>query len=516
VDTQWSAARDYSLQYAKRKFREYYQRKAFSLPHRYTLREWGYAYFHYDEKKVHSRNMALHNRVDFWNTMTETVPRHVYYSSSYFQHPDKRIIKDKGWMGQDLIFDIDGTDFEGHEEMGYEEMLDVVKREILKLSDDFLIPDFGISPDDLKFVFSGGRGYHVHITTPSVLSLTSEDRTKILSYVMGEGLTWERAQKTLLKFKQEGKKKMYFFGPRLKKFPEYVKDAEGRFLHIPDDIPEGQATYNMFDVPKEYFDRPYGWGMKLWKASNAFLDEYVDKSKNITRQYIKEFYETNQQSLKRDFGFEEPQKTFWSNFQRTVFEKERKQREQALEEFEEEEKEEPEIDELEMEYLMQRNQLGSFQGGRKTADARKTTGGMNVFRRLKQDGSLTNLGDHQNIQQFYIALCIHRAKVAGIETDAPVTKDQNRLIRLPGSLHGGTGLLVKPLTYDQLRPFDALKECAVWSEKVKVPVKAARDFDRPFRKRNAHMKAEEQFAMNENEAVFHLLRGDVTYNPDSF
>ena len=36
------------------------------------------------------------------------------------------------------------------------------------------------------------------------------------------------------------------------------------------------------------------------------------------------------------------------------------------------------------------------------------------------------------------------------ETDAPVTTDIHRLIRLPGSLHGGTGLRVTPLSLEEL------------------------------------------------------------------
>ncbi|SVD73115.1 uncharacterized protein METZ01_LOCUS425969, partial [marine metagenome] len=38
--------------------------------------------------------------------------------------------------------------------------------------------------------------------------------------------------------------------------------------------------------------------------------------------------------------------------------------------------------------------------------------------------------------------------------DEPVTGDIHRLIRLPGSLHGGTGLVVKILNVDELEKFD--------------------------------------------------------------
>jgi len=43
------------------------------------------------------------------------------------------------------------------------------------------------------------------------------------------------------------------------------------------------------------------------------------------------------------------------------------------------------------------------------------------------------------------------------EVDKPVTPDIKRLIRLPGSLHGKTGLRVSPITRDQLTDYDPLQ-----------------------------------------------------------
>jgi DNA primase small subunit len=41
-----------------------------------------------------------------------------------------------------------------------------------------------------------------------------------------------------------------------------------------------------------------------------------------------------------------------------------------------------------------------------------------------------------------------------VAVDEPVTTDVNRLIRLPGSLHGGTGLVVRPIERDAVAAFD--------------------------------------------------------------
>lgn len=48
--------------------------------------------------------------------------------------------------------------------------------------------------------------------------------------------------------------------------------------------------------------------------------------------------------------------------------------------------------------------------------------------------------------------------------DEPVTTDIKRLIRLPSSLHGGSGLRVTPMTVSELHEFDPLSEAVVFGE----------------------------------------------------
>jgi len=52
-------------------------------------------------------------------------------------------------------------------------------------------------------------------------------------------------------------------------------------------------------------------------------------------------------------------------------------------------------------------------------------------------------------------------RVAAAESapiDEPVTTDTHRLIRLPKTLHGGSGLVVTPLDRDELDAFDPLQD----------------------------------------------------------
>lgn len=51
-----------------------------------------------------------------------------------------------------------------------------------------------------------------------------------------------------------------------------------------------------------------------------------------------------------------------------------------------------------------------------------------------------------------------------VHPDEPVTGDLHRLIRLPGSLHGGSGLAVRVLTLDRLRDFEPLRDATVFGD----------------------------------------------------
>jgi DNA primase small subunit len=93
---------------------------------------------------------------------------------------------DKHWTGADLIFDLD-ADHLPDVPKSYPAMLANVKDETLKLL-DFLTDDFGFSEDLIDVVFSGGRGYHIHVRDPRVRTLGSAERREIVDYVSGAGL----------------------------------------------------------------------------------------------------------------------------------------------------------------------------------------------------------------------------------------------------------------------------------------------------------------------------------------
>ncbi len=87
-------------------------------------------------------------------------------------------------------------------------------------------------------------------------------------------------------------------------------------------------------------------------------------------------------------------------------------------------------------------------------------------------GSDDALGRREIPEPLLAAIARDAAVAVQGETDAPVTTDIHRLIRLPGSLHGGTGLRVVPVDYARLDAFDPLRD-AVWEgeEAPAVPVR---------------------------------------------
>ncbi|MFA5896230.1 MAG: hypothetical protein WC985_04925, partial [Thermoplasmata archaeon] len=68
------------------------------------------------------------------------------------------------------------------------------------------------------------------------------------------------------------------------------------------------------------------------------------------------------------------------------------------------------------------------------------------------------------------------------DTDEPVTSDIKRLIRLPSSLHGKTGLQVIPLTRDQVDGFRPLRDAVppTWTEEP-VPLRLANEINLEIR-----------------------------------
>ncbi|MDR2698489.1 MAG: DNA primase small subunit PriS [Candidatus Methanoplasma sp.] len=91
------------------------------------------------------------------------------------------------------------------------------------------------------------------------------------------------------------------------------------------------------------------------------------------------------------------------------------------------------------------------------------------------------------------------------EVDKPVTPDIKRIIRLPGTVHGKTGLRVTPISRDELTGFDPLRD-AVPSSYSDEPVKITMKRDYEFDIRGEHFSLSGETEAPEYAAVFLIGR----------
>ncbi|WP_435184562.1 DNA primase small subunit PriS [Halobellus sp. EA9] len=167
--------------YLEGRFGDYYRRSDVALPPAAERREWGHIPWSAGSTTM-VRHQSLLDIGDLSDFLHRTAPRHVYFSSARFADPGAGSMDEKGWQSADLVFDLDADHLPGVDpaEASYAEMLAACKGELLNLL-SFVDDDFDFS--DVTVVFSGGRGYHVHVRDPEVRGLDSEARREIVDYV---------------------------------------------------------------------------------------------------------------------------------------------------------------------------------------------------------------------------------------------------------------------------------------------------------------------------------------------
>ncbi len=205
----------------QRQFLNYYASGSRSVEAPPTIREREFGFLSFG-----GRNMFRHISFDdvgqLRRYLVDYAPAHAYFSAAYYEAP-RAAMENKGWLGADLVFDIDADHFDlpcqrihdrwkcrtcGREGTGHppekcpgcekaafiEESwlcghcLEAAKHEAQKLL-DILIQDFGFSQsEDLSVNFSGNRGYHVHVRSPTVKGLGQMERREVVDYIMGIGI----------------------------------------------------------------------------------------------------------------------------------------------------------------------------------------------------------------------------------------------------------------------------------------------------------------------------------------
>ncbi|OKY78583.1 MAG: Eukaryotic-type DNA primase catalytic small subunit PRI1 [Candidatus Methanohalarchaeum thermophilum] len=175
--------------FIEQSFEEYYDKNQVVIPPKLEDREWGFILFSkkYPEETVMKRHKSFKNQRDLDSYVKNMVPAHAYFSSAYYNDPSTKKMEKKGWKKADLVFDLDADHLVGVKDLTYQEMLAKVKKEAIKLLEEFLLTDFGISEENTEIVFSGGRGYHIHVREEKTQDLRSPERREIIDYIFGVG-----------------------------------------------------------------------------------------------------------------------------------------------------------------------------------------------------------------------------------------------------------------------------------------------------------------------------------------
>jgi DNA primase small subunit len=359
---------DATLAWVTDAFRDHYRRAPPELPPRFGRREFG---FLWNGKKFFLRHTGFASPEAFRDFLAREAPHHCYYSTAYYKTPHAPTMKEKEWLGADLIFDLDADHLPGGDKMSFAEQLAAVKRQARKLLEEFILGDLGFEEEHVRIVFSGGRGYHFHVTDPRVLALDSAARREIVDYISPNEIVAAALA--------EG-------------YVRRVAWETGAFGAQRDNrIPPADAG---------------GWDGLLTRTILATIRDAVA---------------TGQPPRVAGVG-----EATW----REIIERATPER----------------LDEMARTGLL----------------------------------TIPALNNKRVLHGFVEYAKVH----AEGETDEPVTADVKRLIRLPGSLHGKTGLRVTPLTREEFDRFDPLRDAvALGDEPVRVVVGKPTEvplLDRPF------------------------------------
>ena len=363
---------DQNSRFLLKMFRRYYKENEMPMPSRFGRREFGFMYF---DRDFMQRHMSFSNPTEMRKFMIAQVPKHSYYSTAYYRRPNAPTMEEKGWMGADLIFDLDADHLEGAEDMSYSQMMDQIKKEMINLLDSFLYNDLGFDEKDVGIYFSGGRGYHAHIELNDVTGLGSHERREIVDFVTSNGLDIDRV------FRQEN-------------VVRSVINVKGQ---------ERNNISTFRTIPPEDSG---GWWLRMRNGLKDVVNDVCDQdTKDLKRTYpsIKSMSPKTIESYKDDLI---------------------KSRD----------------------VIFVNNRMATLKKG--TQDM--------LIKIMKEDVAYRLSG----------------------EVDEPVTADIKRLIRLPGSLHGKTGLKVMPITRDELNGFDPLLDAlpeSYTSDPITVNVKRKTD-----------------------------------------
>ncbi len=209
-----------TLTFLRRVYRGHYfkHHDQVEIPPQIQAREFGYIPF----GGGMVRHLSFKNAGELAAELVKQAPSSVYCSNATYERPTLQM-DEKGWLGADLIFDIDADSIPtpckakhnwwycgacGSGGMGLkpnkcpkcrtttleqvqwscQECLNATKEHVKRLN-DFLTGDFGVNQERIHLYFSGNRGYHAHIQDDRFQKANPQMRTEMANYIRGDGLT---------------------------------------------------------------------------------------------------------------------------------------------------------------------------------------------------------------------------------------------------------------------------------------------------------------------------------------
>ncbi|MWV64720.1 DNA primase small subunit PriS [Halorubrum sp. JWXQ-INN 858] len=384
---------DRTREYLSGRFGDYYRSVSLSPPPDAHLREWGHIPWTPGSGTTMVRHQSLYDLGDVDAFFADNAPRHAYFSAARYDDPGASTMSKKGWRSADLVFDLDADHLPGVDPATttYAEMLSACKDALDRLL-DFLEDDFAF--EDLTVVFSGGRGYHVHVRDESVRELDGEARREIVDYVRAIDLD------------------------------------TGNLIH----------TVTERGTNKRVLRTEGGWGARVHEALVDYADDLREDDEETAR-----------------------------------------------------------------ERLMELDGIGEGRAG-------TILGAFERNPAAVREGNVEAGGP--GVRRLVSALA---ARVAATDTapiDEPVTTDTRRLIRFPGTLHGGSGLVVTPIERDDLDGFDPLVD-AVPERFVGREIAIETEVDRTVELNGRRVSVEPgRNTVPEFAGVFLMARGEARKAPE--
>jgi DNA primase small subunit len=170
------------INFLKSEIRKYYEGNKTEYPYLIEQREWGFGF----DKKIDFRHKKFENNEMLKKYLINNAPLYTSYSIARYVAPEAKPMENKLLKGSDLVFDIDVHGCPNHpDKFVCEECLNEGKNEVIKLIENFLVPDFGINRNEISINFSGNRGYHVHIEDETYKNLDKNARVELIDYLKG-------------------------------------------------------------------------------------------------------------------------------------------------------------------------------------------------------------------------------------------------------------------------------------------------------------------------------------------